>query len=191
MSTRQHSFMTVLALIAGLVGGLLSSQFFEGHTAFAEKESKPGKIVQASEFRLVDEKDLVRASFGLSGGGPGIILYGKSGKFRALLSLTTSHESPVLSLADEDGDHRVTVAVKANGEPYLAMLDKDGRVRMSLTMNNIGSPALSLYDNDDKQRAMLGTANLTRVKRTGYIDKESLYALVLLNEEGNVIWQAP
>jgi hypothetical protein len=139
----------------------------------------------------VDEKDKVRASFGLSGGGPGIILYGKSGKFRALLSLATAHESPVLSLGDRDGNHRVTVAVKANGEPYLAMLGEDGKVRMSLTMNDIGSPALSLYDEDAKQRAVLGIADLTTVKRTGYIGEKSLYSLVLFNEEGKVIWRAP
>ena len=61
MTKKQYSLMLILALVAGLVGGVVSSQFLVGQPAFAEKKSKPQKVIEAQEFRLVNKNGKLRA----------------------------------------------------------------------------------------------------------------------------------
>ncbi len=56
MKKKQLSLMLVFALIAGFIGGALSSQLFTIQSAFADKAIKPQKLVVAEEFRVVDKK---------------------------------------------------------------------------------------------------------------------------------------
>ena len=62
MSRKQHSLTVVLALIAGLVGGVISSEFFMGRLVYAEKKPTQEKVVRAEKFELVDKNNKVVAS---------------------------------------------------------------------------------------------------------------------------------
>lgn len=69
MNKKQYSLMIVLALVAGLVGGVVSSQFLagqlmSGESAFVEKRARPPKVIEAEEFRLVDNKGVLLAKLG-------------------------------------------------------------------------------------------------------------------------------
>jgi hypothetical protein len=63
MSKKQYSLLVIMAVVAGLAGGVVSSQFVSGQTVFAEKETKPQKVVEAEELRLVDKKGEIHATF--------------------------------------------------------------------------------------------------------------------------------
>ena len=56
MNKQQYSSMLLLALVAGLVGGVVSGQFFAGQSAIAEEEVPHEKVVKAERFLLVDKK---------------------------------------------------------------------------------------------------------------------------------------
>jgi hypothetical protein len=53
MSKKQNTLILVLALIAGLVGGVVSSWFLMGQPVFAERIPR---VIKAHAFQVVDEK---------------------------------------------------------------------------------------------------------------------------------------
>jgi hypothetical protein len=50
---------------------------------------------------------------------------------------------------------------------------------------------LVLYDQKEKERAVLGTMELTKIKRTGTIERGSISSFILLGKDGEVTWRAP
>ena len=191
MTKKQYSLFLILPLLAGFVGGTLASQFFAGKPAYADKMTESKKMVTAEEFRLVNKKGEVLSTWGMYAGGPGIVLFSKGGEYRAVFSLTSPEEGPILTLADKGGHYRTVMGLGAERQPYIALRDEEGRERLALTLNDEGEPALLFYDKDKNRRVMLGTVDLTKMKRTGTIQKQSAYSLLLLGEDGKVIWKTP
>jgi hypothetical protein len=174
-----------------VVGGAIAGRLFFSQDAAAQAAPGPSRVVTAEEFQMVDEKGTVRAALSMSMGGPGLILFDKGGKFRAVLSLATGEDSPVLSLGDGEGNHRATLALRVNGEPYLALLDKGGKVRISLTVDKEKGPRIALLDSNEQTRAALGSVDLTKVTGTGAIETQQPVSLVLFDKDEKPIWKAP
>ena len=191
MSGKRYGFLVVIGLTAGLLGGAVASRVSFSQPVAAQTAPRPSRILTGEEFQLVDEKGTVRAALSMSMGGPGLILFDKAGKFRAVLSLATGEDSPVLSLGDGQGNHRATLALRVNGEPYLALLDKDGKVRMSLTVDKDKGPRVALLDGNEQTRAALGSVDLTKVVGTGAIETQQPVSLVLFDKDEKPIWKAP
>ena len=191
MTKKQYSLVLLSALLAGLVGGTLTSQFLTGQPAFAGKMAESRKMVVAEEFRLVNKKGEVLSTWGMYAGGPGMVLFSKGGEYRAVFSLTSPEEGPILTLADKGGPYRTIMGLGAERQPYIALRDEEGRERLALTLNNEGEPSLQFYDKGQNRRVVLGTIDLTKMKRTGTIEKQSKYSLLLLGEDGKVIWKTP
>lgn len=103
MTKKQCGLIVVLALLAGLVGGLVSSQLFVGQPVFAETAQQNEKVVVAGEFRLVD----------------------KQGKTHAVLKFSPS-SGPSLAMIDESGRARAALGLLGDGTPFFGMLDKNG-----------------------------------------------------------------
>jgi len=61
-------FITIVALLVGLMGGVLLSQTKMGKTVLARESFQPKEFVSAKEFRLVDANDRTLA---VLGGHPG------------------------------------------------------------------------------------------------------------------------
>ncbi len=191
MNKKQFSLLLMLSLLAGLVGGMLTSQFFLGTPVLAEKKVGAQNIVVAEEFRLVDKEDNILSTWGMYAGGPGIVLFGKNGQFRAVFSLTSPDEGPILTFADNKGNHRATVGLGAERQPYVTLRDQTGNERISLSLDDDGDPYLALYDQAENERAVLGTMDSTKLKRTGTIEKRSVSSLVLLGKDGQITWKTP
>ena len=191
MNKKQFSLLLVLSLLAGLVGGMLTSQFFLGTPVLAEKKVGAQNVVIAEEFRLVDKEDKILSTWGMYAGGPGIVLFGKNGQFRAVFSLTSPDEGPVLTFADNKGNHRATVGLGEARQPYVTLRDQTGNERVSLSLDDDGDPYLALYDQAENERAILGTMDSMKLKRTGTIEKRSVSSLVLLGKDGQITWKTP
>ncbi|MCG6983317.1 MAG: hypothetical protein LJE88_18095 [Deltaproteobacteria bacterium] len=191
MDRKIYSLILLFSLIGGLAGGILASHFFVTAPVLAAKTVEVQKIVAAEEFRLVDKEGRVLSALGMYAGGPGIVLFSKTGQFRAVFSLTSAEEEPVLTFADKDGIHRATIGLGAKRQPYLALRDEAGKERISLSLNDNGDPYLALYDQEENERAVLGTLDLTKIKRTGTIEKSTISSFVLLNKNGEITWKAP
>ena len=191
MNKKQFSLLLMLSLFAGLVGGMLTSQFFLGTPVLAEKKVGAQNVVVAEEFRLVDKEDKILSTWGMYAGGPGIVLFGKNGQFRAVFSLTSPDEGPILTFADNKGNHRATVGLGAERQPYVTLRDQAGKERISLSLDDDGDPYLALYDQAENERAILGTMDSMKLKRTGTIEKRSVSSLVLLGKDGQITWKTP
>ena len=191
MNKKQFSLLLMLSLFAGLVGGMLTSQFFLGTPVLAEKKVGAQNVVIAEEFRLVDKEDKILSTWGMYAGGPGIVLFGKNGQFRAVFSLTSPDEGPILTFADNKGNHRATVGLGAERQPYVTLRDQAGKERISLSLDDDGDPYLPLYDQAENERAILGTMDSMKLKRTGTIEKRSVSSLVLLGKDGQITWKTP
>jgi hypothetical protein len=191
MNKKQFSLLLMLSLFAGLVGGMLTSQFFLGTLVLAEKKVGAQNVVVAEEFRLVDKEDKILSTWGMYAGGPGIVLFDKNGQFRAVFSLTSPDEGPILTFADNKGNHRATVGLGAERQPYVTLRDQAGKERISLSLDDEGDPYLALYDQAENERAILGTMDSIKLKRTGTIEKRSVSSLVLLGKDGQITWKTP
>jgi hypothetical protein len=191
MNKKQFSLLLMLSLFAGLVGGMLTSQFFLGTPVLAEKKVGAQNVVIAEEFRLVDKEDKILSTWGMYAGGPGIVLFGKNGQFRAVFSLTSPDEGPILTFADNNGNHRATVGLGAERQPYVTLRDQAGKERISLSLDDDGDPYLALYDQAENERAILGTMDSMKLKRTGTIEKRSVSSLILLGKDGQITWKTP
>ncbi len=122
---------------------------------------KAPALVQAKSFELVDDNGRVGASLGSAGD---VTFYDKKGKPRA--SLGNSGDATFLAFYDKTG--------------------KTTRVALSTTGDNA---SLRLNDEAGKMRAVLG--NWALKLATGSTEHREASSLVLLNEQGNVLWKAP
>ena len=173
--------------IAGLLlaGCLLitAGLFATGHARAAT--SAPAQIV-ARSFVLVDANGRTRAELGLYPFGPALRLFDKAGTPRVDLNIVGN--MPGLDLYDKVGTPCVTLDI-ARDVPGLALYDKAGKLRVSLdTMDD--APTLQLYDKAGKERAALGTTELKNTA-TGSTETRAESSLVLFNQRGRVLWEAP
>ena len=107
---RKPQFLTlVLALIAGFLGGIVSTQFFTGLPAFAEKAHHHPSALISGGLMVVDSSGKLRATLGPSGDG-----------------------GVVLSMLDEAGVPRLT-AKGADNTASLSLWDAEGRLRARLS----------------------------------------------------------
>jgi hypothetical protein len=191
MNKKQCGLLLMISLLAGLVGGIFTNQFLVGTPVLAEKKVGPQNVVVAEEFRLVDKEGKILSTWGMYAGGPGIVLFNKNGQFRAVFSLTSPEEGPILTFADNKGNHRATVGLGAERQPYVTLRDQAGKERISLSLDDDGDPYLALYDQAENERAILGTMDSMKLKRTGTIEKRSVSSLVLLGKDGQITWKTP
>lgn len=191
MNKSIFSLILLLGLTGGLAGGILANHFLVTPPVLAAKTSEPQNIVAAEEFRLLDKEGRILSTWGMYAGGPGIVLFNKNGQFRAVFSLTSPEEGPVLTFADKDGVHRATVGLGAKRQAYITLRDQAGKERISLSLDGEGDPYLVLYDEKENEKAVLGTMELTKIKRTGTIEKGSISSFVLLGKDGEITWKAP
>ena len=68
--------------------------------------------------------------------------------------------------------------------------EADRKTRAELSVGADGEPSLELSDRNGKTRAALGQTDL-KVIRTGSTEKRPPASLVLFDEKGTVIWEAP
>ena len=191
MNKKQCGLLLVLSLLAGLTGGIFANQFFLDTPVLAENKVASQNVVTAEEFRLVDKEGKILSTWGMYAGGPGIVLFNKSGQFRAVFSLTSPDEGPILTFADNKGNHRAIVGLGSGKQPYVTLRDQTGNERISLSLDDDGDPYLALYDQAENERAVLGTLDSTKLKRTGTIEKRSVSSLVLLGKDGQITWKTP
>ena len=126
--------------------------------------AKAPEVVQAKSFQVVDDNGRVGASLGNAGDNTFLIFYDNSGKPRASLG-------------------------NAGDTTYLAFYDKTGKITRVALSSTGDNASLRLNDKDGKMRAVLGNADLKLT--TGSTEHREASSLVLLNEQGNVLWKAP
>jgi hypothetical protein len=110
MGRTKLSFVVVLTLLAGLVGGVLLSQTQMVKTVLARESFQPEEFVSAKEFRLVDANGKTLA-----------ILGGHPGK-EPFLPI-----EPALRFYDNNGELVVLLGLVPRNRPKLALFDGHGK----------------------------------------------------------------
>ena len=110
MKRGQLAVIIVLALFAGFIGGIVSSQFLGDRTVFAREEPAAKEVVVAHEFRLVSDDGRTLA---ILGGHPGE---------EPFLPI-----EPALRFFDRQGDMRLLVGMIPVNKPYVGFFDNNGK----------------------------------------------------------------
>jgi len=139
MNRKQFIFTLLLALLSGLMGGVLSIWFLLPPSVLAQGE--PQKVITAQEFRVVDEDGQVKVLINvLPDGSPSLILFG---------------ESPALALVDQNLESRLMIGIFADQKPGLVIYDKSGNSRAELALGGTGNPRLTLQDEEENKKIEL------------------------------------
>lgn len=126
MTRKESVLMAVVAMAAGIVGGLLSEALLRGEPVIAQETLAPVKVVTAEEFRLIGKDGKARAGFAAhESGATSLAFYDGSGKIRAEMGINAAGVSE-LALYDQAGKQR-----KPEGFAYLFVLPNGGP-RLSL-----------------------------------------------------------
>jgi len=209
MNRKQCIFTLSVALVSGLMGGVLSIWFLMPPSVLAQDE--PQKVIEAEEFRVVDAVGRAWAvldSTGLSIYEPPNEKPVASYDFMGFSAQSNSSEvsldwtgglqikyddtiaflDPAVGLYLKDGTGRLFIT--ALDEQGASLLLTSGRSGMSFSVTPSEEPNLSLLDKKGDTRAVLGRTTLDNT-RTGSTEIRAPSSLVLFDEEGNVVWSAP
>ena len=229
MSKNQFLLILSVAIISAFLGGMLGVWFLMPPSVLAQDE--PQKVIEAQEFRVVDEEGKEFAMLGVIEGDVGLLmrnvegrpaaalvvnegraglhLYGSDGTQKATLNI--ADDEPVFTLMDGDENSRVAILLE-NGEPRIALYDLEGKSRIVLRLSDSSGgglvlqddnlrhrlivgiaenePMLQFYDQEDGLRVALGTTELKN-QATGSTEIRAPSSLVLIDEDGKVVWSAP
>lgn len=112
----------------------------------------PARVVEASEFRLVDRAGRVRALLSMSRAGPRLEMMQEDGTI--VLEVALTGDGAGAKFADGAGEPRVFIGT-ARGAARLGMADKEGSPRLFVGLGSAGTPEVTLYD--DSQRRVWST----------------------------------
>lgn len=124
-------WMAVVAVTAGLTGGLMAGRFSTDLPVLA---SEPVKEIKAQSFQLVDGHGATHAALSMAeGGGPALEFYDSDHRVRVVFDMTGKGD-PRLFLMDEDGVIRTVVGLGlgTDGRPFIRLRDKDRKVIWSV-----------------------------------------------------------
>jgi hypothetical protein len=119
MKKRSGILIVVLAVIAGFVGGSLSSWIFATKTAVADNGFE--EKVSSRQFITVDEDGNAKAILTVDDGGPALFMYDESDNPRAIL-MHDKETGTALVLNGEENDNKIVIMNSA-----IAILDKKGK----------------------------------------------------------------
>lgn len=154
MTRAQFRILMLLTVVSGLVGGGLSDWLFRGLAARAAQTTVAPKMIEAQEFRLVDEKGNKRAAlaftaeeFGPVDKSPVLCFFDAAGRGRVGLGL--AYEVPFLLMYDAAGYERVELAIWDEGRPRLKLSDDTGTLRAVIGSTTMESTITLFNDSSD------------------------------------------
>lgn len=144
-----------MALIGGMIGGFISTQFFSGdEIAFAQNRIHQVKQKQIYANTIIAEEFFLHCKKEYNP------LDGEIPIPRAILT-TEPDGNPKLIMQDKDGNPRFSIQLKDNDGATLAMLDEQGEQRLILSEKGSSGEArtgstVALLDSKGKIRAQMG-----------------------------------
>ncbi|HEY2953842.1 MAG TPA: hypothetical protein VGK89_01190 [Candidatus Eisenbacteria bacterium] len=139
------------------------------------------EAITARELVIVDERGKPRATLGVLGGCPSMLLNDENGEMRAAVTLK-SDGSPVMALSDAKGTVRVALHVGDEGA-VLTLADMTRQARAQVAVAATGEPMLSLMDEAGTMRAAVGVGPNA--------EKRSVATFLLLDKNKQLVWRAP
>ena len=181
MNKKHYVFIVFLALMGGLIGGILSYRLGPILWKHTQEDKKLTKVIVANEFHLVDAQ----------------------GRDRWVLALSKSGE-PNMTFINQNGWAPMAFGMNQDGTPFFNMVLEPGRAggpsfimmdsrmtnRAVLGVKGDGEPYLNLFDSNGQRRAALGGIDYNN-PLTGSTESRPCSSLVLFDDKGKVIFSAP
>ncbi len=172
MNRKQFIFTLSMALLSGLMGGVLSIWFLMPPSVLAQGDSTEKQTVEAERFVLRDASGRMRAELSTNGEYPVLWFYDEEGR-----KGTTVGQDAVLVVGPEDDSW---VLLSPDG---VQIKDANGdRLRLN-------PDSLTISDTEGFQ-AVLGSTGTVET-RTGRTNQTSAASLIFFGKNGTVIWRAP
>jgi len=184
MKAKQFTVVVFVALIGGLIGGILSSQMFNGRLAFA-KDDKPLKVVRAEKFELVDKKGKVRAELYHVAGVTNLQVGPDD---EAHININQFPFMAGISLQGSTG-YKINL-LSAEGGAWIQIFDKKDKRGLQAAVDILGDPSIRLQDKNGNDRLVIGTTELENLT-TGSKEFRSEGSIVIFDKDGKVIRQMP
>ncbi|MGH9442338.1 MAG: hypothetical protein ACRD16_08675 [Thermoanaerobaculia bacterium] len=135
---------------AGTLAVLGGAWFALGASAIRSR----ARLVEGTEFRLVDEKGTSRAVLAVGRSGTAISVNNGAGKTRAALTVGDDG-APRLELFDRADSPRASLKLAGDGSPALSLSDDGKRTRAEVSLGPEGSPKVELKDETGKPRGSI------------------------------------
>jgi hypothetical protein len=162
MDRKDYWAMLAIAVVAGFVGGVVSSRVLTVEPAIAQDRLQVQKDIAAETFFLVDKdrKAKARLSFDKKM-GVALVFYDE--KENPRLVLGSNHDGTPLGLFfDDKGMDRIKIVLTKNGQPQLTFHDGVGIERVFIGDDDTG-PYIHLGDKN------MGSATLSAEAGTPYL----------------------
>ncbi len=188
-SPLQFTAILLVALIGGLIGGVLSSQMFSGRVAFATSDTHL-KEVWAEGFVLVDKSGMPRAA--LSSDDKGVSTFKMGFGKSAYLNIEQSANFANISVGS-NGKQTVYVGFnKVFNEAGITFTPAGigSPVRLHIGSDNEGSPFIQLRDKNNNSRLSIGKTELEDIT-SGSIETRSEGSIVIFNKHRKVVRTLP
>jgi hypothetical protein len=192
---RQHTSTVILALIAGLVGGMVSSQFFVKQLVVDKKKPPHEKVIRAEKFEVVDSDGKLRAVLGeVVRKARGYSVSGLENKQRKEITF----KSYELVIYTTEGEERTRLSDGLCLVPFVSTdilwtqgcSIRDGESKPRIVLSSGTRPSIVLRDTQGRDRAVIGCVGL-EVSATGETQERPESSLVLFGQDGKVVWSAP
>jgi len=197
MNRKQLLLTLSVAIVSGLLGGALGVWFLMPQTVLAQDE--PQKVIEAQEFRVVDEDGVVRGSIGLNQSGVTLNFRDVTRTKSAEVLVTEIGVGIVLSDESQESAIRMMTG-ESSGYGSISITAAESTLIATPNILTVSHPAGSILVDAEKPmirvadsrhapRAILGVTSLT--PPTGSTEIRTPSSLVLFDEDGNVVWSAP
>jgi hypothetical protein len=196
MSKKQFAIVLLAALIGGIIGGLLSSRFFITKEAYATNGVKQ-QIITASEFRVIDDTGKIVSSFGekgllIDGGEVSVKLDSWGLRIDWNTPGNRAFEKAVSQLCPFGFTYTEysKKEVKELDKTLFKFAAEMPNIEIGYDQNEPG-PSIRLRDTKQRKlRMVLGPYELIGSKTGSRIIRPTS-SIVMFNDQGTVIWQAP
>jgi hypothetical protein len=191
MKYKQFLWLTVVALVGGMLGGFISGRVFDSRVIAAPAgNAETGQSIAAREFRVIDDQGNVAGV--LDATGLRVMQDNMMGLFNAagmLVYETTESEKNKL---------RIEIIVEETGgktdfysTPVFELYDKVSvSPRLKMTLDESEEPSIRLQDTNAVPRVLIGEGR--RFDGETATGKSSgLHAIQLINNQGHAVWSAP
>lgn len=168
MNRKELRIVVIVALVAGLIGGVVSSTLFQPGLVTAQEGSPQYKLIEAEE--VVAERFLVKSKGGgllgmlaalPDGSAVSLALYEGSAKQPRSLVLVVGNDGISLKMATGlDSRNQIRLSMTEDGLPLIVLGGNRGKELVALTTGANGAPYLEFRDMQGRMRAKVGSPGL-------------------------------